>query len=286
MVNSATQKTVCANGMTFALQVWGNPCGVPVIALHGWLDNSASFDFIAPLIPEAYFIAIDMAGHGLSEHRKGAHSYYTFDDVNDLFAIVDALGIQQFCLVGHSRGAIVATLAAGVFPDRIIGLVLLDGGIPDAAIEADAPKYLAASIQSLRQLKHKTTSLYPSLERAMEVRAQSAYPVSYQAAECLVLRGMVSCEGGYRWRHDQRLQARLAYRLTDAQIRAFTSAIVAPSLVVVGKDGIYCQVPDLRGRFQMFNFNNVQMVEGNHHLHLQYPERVAEIIRQFLGEIA
>lgn len=49
-------------------KVWGPPDGLPVFALHGWLDNAGSFDTLIPLLPKNLrIVAVDTAGHGLSD---------------------------------------------------------------------------------------------------------------------------------------------------------------------------------------------------------------------------
>jgi pimeloyl-ACP methyl ester carboxylesterase len=274
---------ITANGMTFSVQTWGDPRATPMLALHGWLDNSASFEFIGPLLKDVYVIAVDMAGHGLSDHRPGMHNYHTLDDVNDVFAIADALQIDRFYLLGHSRGAIVASLSAATFPERIIGLVLIEGGVPEAADEDLAPNQVASAITSLRAATKKRASIYPSLKLAASIRAQSAFPVSISAAETLVARGMEPCKGGYQWRHDARLHANLMYKLTSRQIAAFMANITAPILLILGHDGFPRRYPDYEHRLATLGIKHVVLLEGNHHVHMHSPEDVAKIVNHFLS---
>ena len=60
-----------------AAKVWGKPGGLPVIGLHGWLDNAATFDLIAPHLEGVYLVALDLPGHGLSGHMPaGGYSLW------------------------------------------------------------------------------------------------------------------------------------------------------------------------------------------------------------------
>ena len=62
---------------------WGPESGKPLLALHGWLDNAASFDGLAPLLPELNIVALDLPGHGLSEHKPAGSVYHFIDAVSD-----------------------------------------------------------------------------------------------------------------------------------------------------------------------------------------------------------
>jgi len=55
-------------GLTIACKLWGNPKNPPIVAVHGWLDNANSFDYLAEfLLHDFYFIAIDLPGHVSSD---------------------------------------------------------------------------------------------------------------------------------------------------------------------------------------------------------------------------
>src|SRR5690606_7401143 len=55
------------NGIEIAVRTWGPEDGVPVLALHGWLDNAASFERLAPLLDGCFVVAPDLVGHGRSD---------------------------------------------------------------------------------------------------------------------------------------------------------------------------------------------------------------------------
>ena len=101
------------DGLTIAGLAWGRPDAQPVLALHGWLDNAASFSALAPLLEDYYVVALDLTGHGQSSRRSADASYQIWDDLPQLAAVIESLGWQQFAVLGHSRGAIIGGLLQG-----------------------------------------------------------------------------------------------------------------------------------------------------------------------------
>jgi len=75
--------------LKLAAKQWGNPAGMPVLAIHGWLDNAGTFDHIAPLLPDLNLVAIDLPGHGLSEHRPMGTNYHFIDYIQWVCTVVD-----------------------------------------------------------------------------------------------------------------------------------------------------------------------------------------------------
>ena len=112
-------------GLTFHGLCFGPADGIPVLALHGWLDNAASFTRLGPLLTGCRVIAVDQRGHGMTDHL--GRPYHIWDGVPDVIGILDALGWEQAILLGHSMGAAVATLVASAYPDRIQALWLVEG---------------------------------------------------------------------------------------------------------------------------------------------------------------
>ena len=78
-----------------------------LIALHGWLDNSASFLPLAPHLGDFHLICVDLPGHGHSDHKTTP--YVFVDWLDDLYQIVQEAGWSRFTLLGHSLGALIAS---------------------------------------------------------------------------------------------------------------------------------------------------------------------------------
>lgn len=257
------------DGLTFAAQEWGEPGNLPVLALHGWLDNSASFFALAPRLANVHLIAIDMAGHGQSSHRPGSAPYNIWEDVAEIFAIADKLQWQKFTLLGHSRGAIISMLAAGTFPERISRLALVEGLLPEPALVEDAPEQLALSIQGVRARAGKPLSIYPDLALAIKARERGMFPLSYTAAAALTERGVKPVAGGFQWSTDQRLLAPSSIKLTREHIQAFVARIKAPIKLILGQDGIPSMFANYRREVAIYPKVDVEMMSGGHHLHME-----------------
>ena len=91
---------------------WGSSSGTPVLALHGWLDNAASFRRSRLIFRGVQLLALDLPGHGASDHRPQGVRYHLMDYVPAVLEAADALGLASMLIMGHSLGGSIAGLAA------------------------------------------------------------------------------------------------------------------------------------------------------------------------------
>lgn len=275
---------VSVNGLNFAAQEWGDPGQLPVLALHGWLDNSASFFALAPRLKNLHIVALDMAGHGKSERRQGQMAYTSWDDINDILALADHLGWERFALLGHSRGAIIGALAAGAFPDRFIALGLVEGLLPEAARPEDAPQQLANAIQGLRVRQQKIPSVYPDIHMATKARERGMFPLGHAAARALTERGVVAQADGVSWSTDPRLLAPSVFKLTREQLHAFVNRVRAPIKLLLADQGLPKLYANYLHEVEQFAHVEYEMLAGGHHLHMeQEVDLVAEKLNEFFS---
>ena len=106
-------------GLRYHMRTWGDPRDPKLVLLHGWMDVSASFQFLVDALRrDWYVIAPDWRGFGLSEWVAGG--YWFPDYIGDLEALVAQVSPDApVSLVGHSMGGNVAGLYAGVRPARV-----------------------------------------------------------------------------------------------------------------------------------------------------------------------
>ena len=262
-------------------KAWGAPDGQPVLALHGWLDNAETFSRLIPLLPEElYIVALDLPGHGLSQHREKGAMYHFIEWVPDIFDAADALGWDMFSLMGHSMGAGAATLAAGAMPQRVERLVLLEGIGPLTTPPSEAPAQMRRALEQRHRYFSREHRVYPDVESAIEQR-MNGFPVEEEGARLLVERGTKMDQEGVRFRFAQMLRATSLMRLTEPVVHAFLSAIECPTLFVRASEG-FLHRPGVDERVKQCKPMTVLDVEGGHHVHLDAPERIATQVAEHL----
>jgi pimeloyl-ACP methyl ester carboxylesterase len=270
------------NALELAGLSWGEPGEKPILALHGWLDNAASFAFLAPLLTEHYVVALDLTGHGKSARRSADASYQIWDDLPEILGVMDALGWESCDLIGHSRGAIISTLVASAFPERIRRLAMLDAVAPDPVPAQDFPLQLRKALQDKTQLLLRPDRVFDSVEEAVASRA--ARGLSLLAARTMVERNLRDCTEGVQWTTDPRLRGASPMKMTEEHIQSVLSALAMPTLLLLGRDSLgrsqeaahYAQrhIPQL----------TVRILAGGHHFHMEDDVAgVAQAIQQFFS---
>ena len=135
-----TQRKVPVDGGALELHELTRGPGPVALALHGITANALAWVPLAAAVAgRVRLVAPDLRGRAgssavVGEWGIGAHA-------DDVPAVLDDLGVERAVLVGHSMGAFVAALAAARHPDRVSGVLLVDGGLafpPPPGTDADA----------------------------------------------------------------------------------------------------------------------------------------------------
>lgn len=272
-----------------ALKTWHPEArGVPIVALHGWMDNAATFDRMAPHLAEHPFVAMDLPGHGLSDPRPAGFRYHNADYFDDVLGVLDALYPQQkVILLGHSLGAGIQMMLAGLLPERVQALVMIEGLGP---LTADPSHYVDMTRLSLASYRDFRTERRPIANEAQAVQARMnglTGPLSEMASRILCSRSLDrNADGELVWRTDKRLRQNSLMRFSEAQVLACIRAITAPTLLVRAQDG--APFEQAAGQARLAAFANLKQVTlpGRHHLHLdESPAEVAAEVRAFLSHV-
>ncbi|MCG8314748.1 MAG: alpha/beta hydrolase [Pseudomonadales bacterium] len=289
MSSNATEVSLqLSNGLKINGLSWGSPDQPKILALHGWLDNAATYTHLGAMLSEYYHVvAMDFAGHGLSGHRPNGVRYHLLDNVDDVILFADALGWESFYLMGHSMGAGVSTYTTACFPERIKALILLEGIGTYTTPAEDAPDVLRKAIKDLERTPNIKKPIYPDLEAAIGARTQAVGIISREAAKALCQRGTELVPGGVTWTSDPRLKMTSAMRLTESLVEAFIKKIECPTLFVGAAQGFMDKMPNILQRLELLKQATVVTVPGNHHHHLELDtfEYVAQAVLTFLSEL-
>ena len=257
--------------------------GPRVLALHGWLDNAASFVPLAGHLPGVQLVVPDLPGHGRSAHLAPGAEYTSGVAVNAVLDIADALGWETFSLLGHSMGAGIASLMAAAVPQRVQRLVVIEalGGLAET-VERTADRWREA-IAAARALPGKQLRVFSDLAAPVRARMQ-ANQLSEPAARLLVERGVRPVAGGFVWSSDPRLTLPTPQRLDEAQLAALVAGVTCPTTVVYADPPqTYFPEPLRSQRAALLPDGRLHVIAGTHHLHMEDPATVAGLVSAFLA---
>jgi pimeloyl-ACP methyl ester carboxylesterase len=275
------EKEFQLSNITLRGLAFGDPQKPMILALHGWLDNAASFIPIAEYLGDYYVIAIDITGHGLSDHRSPDCHYHLMDFVYDLHDLVESQDWQDFILLGHSMGGIVASIYTSCFSERVSHYVSIESFGPISKGPESSPTQLRESIES-RLKASKSKAQHPAdLQRTINARAKAG-DLNIESAALLVNRNVEQVGGDFRFRTDRRLRTLSSLRVTEAQAEAFIRGIKCPTLVINGDKGYEMMKIVLNQRKKWLATLTCSEFEGGHHLHMDNPEPVAQEVLKFL----
>lgn len=275
-------------------KIWGPEHGRPVLCLHGWADNCGTFNTLIPLLPQDYqYVAVDMAGHGLSSHRAPGVFYSFPAYVADIRRVVDALQWKKFSIIGHSMGGNVAGMFSALYPEMVESVVLLDsyGFLPTDPKEL--PRVMMQGIDDMLHFEKKKEEMKERVythEKAKQ-RLMAANPTLSEQSACILLeRGLAEVDGGMIFTRDFRINLKNIVRVSLEQCQELQSRIQAKVLMVLAEDGFEKMFAEPEQKkftstlIQGYKDREgiVMTVPGDHHVHLNNPERVASFICDFL----
>lgn len=279
---SSSEHTVVVGEQVFALKRWQNGSR-PLVALHGWMDNAASWDRVAPYLDGYDVWCLDFAGHGLSDHRPAGNRYHFADHVLDLYGVVEALGLKSAAFIGHSMGAAIATTFAAAFPGKVESVVLVDGLAPYSGDEAEASSILRQSAEEWFT-PSRGSRVFRTFDEAVQARMKGLGQISESCSRILCSRGVKETDGGWGWRVDRRVRLASPMRFTEAQVLQMLSDVAAPVLLILAEHGYWNMQPE-RNEARLAALKNLKTLHlpGGHHLHLEdSAPAIVQSVREFL----
>ncbi|MGE8168674.1 alpha/beta fold hydrolase [Pseudomonas putida] len=281
------------NGIEVAVRTWGPEDGIPLLALHGWLDNAASFERLAPMLEGCFVVAPDLVGHGRSDHRRHDSGYYLWEHAEDMLAVTESLGLAQFHVLAHGMGSGVASLLAAM-TSGIASMIFLDGmGAPFTVADDDRVQHLARAYRLKRMVQRSQAqgfsephgSRFDDLEAALEQRRKRLDgELSDDATRLLALRDLLQLSDGYCWRHDPRLVLPEPMPLTEREACDLLRQIRCPLYLMLGRQGAFADNGFAQRKDALPSQAKVSWHPGGHHFHLEAPDRT--LVDQLLRILA
>lgn len=278
-------------GLRSHIRHWGREGAPRLFMVHGWMDVSASFQFVVDCLQQDWHvIAPDWRGFGLSE-RTQSDTYWFADYVADLDAILDHYAPGEAVnLLGHSMGGNVVNIYAGVRPDRVRRLVNLEGfGMPATKPE-DSPKRYAKWLDELRE--PPVLRAYPS-RAAVAARLQKTNPRLPDERAAFLSQHWAAPNDAGEWEilgdPQHKKPSPLLYHVEE--VLACSRAITAPVMWVEAEDTNMWQWmgPKEQARAEvdrrlshLANVTAHMMPDAGHMLHHDQPELLARMIEDFI----
>ncbi len=276
-------------GLRYHVRRWPGEGGPCVVLLHGWMDVSASFQFLVDALPAQWDLyAPDWRGYGLTDWGK-SDCYWFPDYLADLDALLQQIAPRApVNLVGHSLGGNVACLYAGVRPARIRRLVNLEGFGMSVTQPGQAPERYARWLDELQG--RKGFRPYASFAALAERMRRNNPRLSAERADFLARHwGYELPDGQVQLRGDpaHKIVYPVLYRYEEA--RACWNEVAAPVLWIdageskalarVGLDA--AQYAERRAAFR--NLRYVTVSNAGHMLHHDQPEQIARHLEEFVS---
>ncbi|HMG57663.1 MAG TPA: alpha/beta hydrolase [Kofleriaceae bacterium] len=278
-----SRKVPLATGLTYNVLEWKGPAtpgDLTFVLVHGFADLGATWIEVAErLAQRGHVIAPDLRGHGDSDWIAGGGYYYFMDYIADLDDVIAQLARPRVVLAGHSMGGSVSAYYAGMRPERLTGLALLEGiGVPDMGA-LDGPSRTADWIAAWKAARGKVRPM-PSIEEAIRRLRKHDDRLGDEQARRIAELGTRPTEGGLVWKHDP-LHATAgphAFRL-EVAIR-YWQRVRCPVLIIDGANSHFRLSDDERAKRRacFASHRHVVVADAGHAIPRHQPARVAELL--------
>jgi len=237
----------------------------PLILLHGLMTNGLCWSDLAHTLEKEYDVIMpDARGHGKSSAPDFGYRYE--DHANDIAGLINVLRLPPPVLLGHSMGGMTAAVVASRKPNLLRGLVLGD------------PTFLSPKIQ--REVRDSDVA-----DRHRRLLDMSLDEVVAEARVRHPKRSSQTLELFARARLQTRMSAFDVLTPPNPDYQQLVGEIDVPILLVYGDKGVVSSLVAEEMQHLNPKLQIEQIREAGHSLHLDQPERFADVIKSFLHSI-
>lgn len=273
--------------MDYCVNEWGDTNAPAVFLLHGWGDAGSTFQFLVDeLSADWWIVAPDWRGFGESHLRT--ECYWFPDYVADLDTLLGIYSPDRPArLVGHSMGANVAGLYAGIMPERVSAFVNIEGfGLADSA-PANAPAHYRRWLEAGREQRGYTR--YQSFDELVPKILKRSPGMAMDKAQFVARQWAKQGDDGIELKADPAHKLPNAVQYRRAEALACRAAIRARVLVVSGEDSDFFDAGQAwldsnQGADDYERGESVAVAGAGHMVHFEQPARLARVIEDFLRQ--
>jgi pimeloyl-ACP methyl ester carboxylesterase len=270
---------------------WGNSTRPPLLLLHGGRDHCRNWDWTAAALRDDWhIIAPDLRGHGDSQWSTDG-SYSMAGYVYDLAQLIHQQKLAPVTIVAHSLGGNITLRYAGIYPETVARLVVIEGlGPAPARLAEYAAQTIVtrfdAWIREQRVLAGRLPRRYATIEDAFKRMQEENPHLTAEQARHLTGHGANQNEDGtYSWKFDNYVRAFPPYDMSRRDIQLLWSRITCPTLLLHGSESRWAGNPAEDGRAAHFpNARVVGIERAGHWLHHDRLDEFLTIVRGFLAE--
>jgi pimeloyl-ACP methyl ester carboxylesterase len=253
--------------------------GIPVLLLHGFPDSSRLWRYQIPVLVGAGMRAIapDLRGFGESDKPEAVEEYAIARSVRDMVAILDALELERAQVVGHDWGAGLAWAMAALVPERVERLAVLSVGHPNTLRRPSIEQREKAWYQLLFQFTDVAEELIRRDDwKLFREMLGNAVDRDRYVADLSRPGALTAALNWYRAnaRPDQELERSRPFPVVDVPTMGIWSS-GDNSLLEEGMLG--------SGEHVTAPWRYERIEGAGHWLQLDAPERVNELLLEFLG---
>ncbi|MDE2687376.1 MAG: alpha/beta hydrolase [Chloroflexota bacterium] len=278
--NVPQDKFVDANGLRFHYLEWGNPDNPPMLLLHGFAQTCHSWDFVALGFSDDYHvIVLDQRGHGDSDWAPDG-DYSPETQQKDISAVVDALGLEGFVLMGLSMGGRNSFTYAANNPGKVKALVIVDA----------APQNMTQGTDNIRNFVQQDDEL-ESVDAFVDRVLQFNPRRDRQQVRGSILHNLKELpNGNWTWKYDRALR-RPGRRMgsdpdTEQRLWGYIRSLQCPTLLVRGGASDIVALDTADRMHQAIPNSRLATIEGAGHLVMgDSPSGFQNAVTEFIASL-
>ncbi|UVD74338.1 alpha/beta fold hydrolase [Leptospira borgpetersenii] len=276
-----------SGGYNLSYKIHKNEKKHSILLFHGFQDASDTFLYQFPFLSKHFDIyRFDYRGHGDSEWlREG--SYHFIQTLVDVKTFVSKFLPERFHILGHSMGGGIGARFAGIYPEKILSLVCLEGFISIQNPEFEK-KRLKAWLDTLENnevgTKERKNKSFSNLDE-LTVRLKPVYPrLDPKKVRDLATYLSKKTDTGFQWKNDPLYKRGFPFIFSPYLTRHLWECICSPTLIIYGKETHL--MPENREEI-LSHFRHLEYIEmenAGHNMHHDQPEKLEELLNEFYAK--